>query len=99
MFSVVSHESNPASSPRLADVQLRRALLGRVHIQRRDAFRVLRHRGKETTLASADFKHMTGQRQSPRENKLEARRRVVAEAAKQCLALPHGALFADSFSL
>ena len=64
MFGIVDDKSNPVAGPRPADVQLRRALLLRVCVQRRDAFCVLRHRCEEAAFAGADFEHMPGQRQA-----------------------------------
>jgi hypothetical protein len=97
MLSVVDNESNPATRPRLADVKLRLALLLGIHIQRRNAVRVLGHRREESAFAGADFEHVPGERQGLSKHELETRRGIVAEASKQRLASPHGALAADGF--
>ncbi len=55
--------------------------------------------GEETALAGADFEQVAGQRQNFREDELEARRRIVAETAKQRLAFRHGLAVPDSFGL
>jgi hypothetical protein len=54
---------------------------------------------KKTALAGANFKNMPGQRKDFREDKLEARRRIVSETAKQRLAFRHGLAVPTDFAL
>jgi hypothetical protein len=52
----------------------RQPLLVRVNIECRDMIRMFCQLREETTLASADFKHVAGQWKGFREDELKARR-------------------------
>jgi hypothetical protein len=74
--------SNGTTRPSLANVVFRQPLLIGVIIECRDMIRMLPKLGEETALAGADFEYMPWQRKDFREDELEARRRIVSEAAK-----------------
>ena len=96
---IMNDVSNGTTRPGLANVAFRQPLLVGVNIERRDPIRMFAQLSEETTLASADFEHMPGQRKDFREDEFEAPRRIVSEAAKQRLAVRHGLAVPDGCGL
>ena len=96
---IMNDVSNGTTRSGLANVAFRQPLLVCVNIECRDMIRMFPQLGEETALAGADFEQVAGQRQNFREDELEARRRIVAETAKQRLAFRHGLAVPDSFGL